>query len=201
MSVAMHFQGSVSGPSNKFFPLHKHPYGVFASMVSTDTWISLINGIFFRIIKLRGHWHLWTVLIFFNLNRPNHYSKLCNLIKTSYSTTVNIIFSCPSTLLTIKRQQIIIKKSTKNSKKKARGTPSVFPPIFLARYFKKWSFPFWRLDLIEENQQKLKPMSVGHFGDFKRTGRGDSSRLDVQGKGVTYNALLREGRLRISDHN
>jgi len=43
-------------------------------------------------------------------------------------------------------------------------------------------------------------MRVSHFVDFKRTGRRGSSRPWVRKEGVTYNAPLREGRPRISDH-
>jgi len=44
-------------------------------------------------------------------------------------------------------------------------------------------------------------MCVAKLLNFERTGRGGSSRLgEVGGEGVTHNTLLREGRLRISDH-
>jgi len=44
-------------------------------------------------------------------------------------------------------------------------------------------------------------MSVAHFVDFQGTCRGGSSQPGrCKGRRLTYNALLREGKLRIRDH-
>jgi len=44
----------------------------------------------------------------------------------------------------------------------------------------------------------LELMSVAQSVDFKRIGRGGSSQSEGWRKGVTYNALLHEGKPRIN---
>jgi len=59
------------------------------------------------------------------------------------------------------------------------------------------------LDLIDENYKLLEPMPVAYFVDFKRTGRGCISRPGGwrEREGVTYTALLRDGRPRFRDED
>jgi len=85
-------------------------------------------------------------------------------------TIVDLIFSSPEIIATIKRKKFNKSFGLKIWKKKTgKGvTPRFF--IFLARIF-FWIYGFLRLDLVEGHQKKLEPMHIARSVDFKQTGR------------------------------